>query len=67
MPKILLSTLQVVEAEILRLQARRNQCLLELNELQTDIKNLQKFTQRKEKKGTKKNEISNVIQTTKEV
>lgn len=59
--------MQVVEAEILRLQARRNQCLLELNELQTDIKNLQKFTQRKEKKGTKKNEISNVIQTTKEV
>lgn len=67
MSKILLSSLQVIEGEISRLEARKNQCLSEAKDLQIAIKTLQKITQKKEKKESKNIVVSNEIQTEIEV
>ena len=56
MSKVLVATLQVIAGEIDRLEARRQACLREANELKTAIKNLQKISICEPKKGEKMNQ-----------
>lgn len=69
MSKFLLSSFQVIEAEILRMEARRASVLAEAVELKNAIKTLQKVVESSPKKSSKnaqkteqileKNEVKN--------
>lgn len=67
MSKTLLNTLQVIEVEIQKLEARRTSLLCEADELKNAIKTLQKITEIKPKNSRKDTKKSVVITTENEV
>jgi prefoldin subunit 5 len=67
MNKTLLNSLQVIEAEIQKLEARRVTLLSEADELKNAIKTLQKITEIKPKNSRKDTKKSVVISNEKEV